>query len=168
MSRILQREPDWTLLPATLSPEIHKLIRLCLAKDVKKRRQSAGDVRIDIERVLAEPALVAPQQVRSVRSAALAWIVAAVSLLVVVVIATLSGRQKPPETYSIRFAVLPPHDGTFGSAFVTPFQAISPNGQRIVFVARAKDASTNTLWMRSLDSMEPEQLRGTENATLPF
>src|SRR5262249_39830079 len=103
-----------------------------------------------------------------VRSAALAWIVAAVSLLVVVVIATLSGRQKPPETYSIRFAVLPPHDGTFGSAFVAPFQAISPNGQRIVFVAPAKDPSTNTLWMRSLDSMEPEQLRGTENATLPF
>src|SRR5437870_5963421 len=49
LSRVLQREPDWTLLPRNLPWRIRDLLRLCLQKDLRKRRSDAADVRIDIE-----------------------------------------------------------------------------------------------------------------------
>src|SRR5204863_1904643 len=52
LSRVLQREPDWTMLPSSTPPQIVKLLRLCLEKDVRKRRRDIGDVRIDIEQAL--------------------------------------------------------------------------------------------------------------------
>lgn len=55
LSNILQREPNWTLLPPGVPPGIQKLLRLCLEKDMKKRRRDAGDVWIDIEQALTEP-----------------------------------------------------------------------------------------------------------------
>jgi serine/threonine protein kinase len=33
LSRILQREPDWSLLPSHTPPRIHELLRLCLEKN---------------------------------------------------------------------------------------------------------------------------------------
>jgi serine/threonine protein kinase len=47
LSRVLQREPDWTLLPPSLPPALLQTVRLCLEKDPRKRRGTAGDVRID-------------------------------------------------------------------------------------------------------------------------
>jgi serine/threonine protein kinase len=55
LSRVLQREPDWTLLPVNVPPRIRQLLRLCLEKNPKSRRSDAADVRIDIEQALAEP-----------------------------------------------------------------------------------------------------------------
>ncbi len=56
LGAVLKTEPDWTLLPANVPPSIQKLLRLCLQKDARKRRQTATDVRIDMEQALAEPA----------------------------------------------------------------------------------------------------------------
>jgi serine/threonine protein kinase len=53
LSRVLQREPDWTLLPRNVPPSVQQLLRQCVERNVKNRRRDAGDVRIDIERVLA-------------------------------------------------------------------------------------------------------------------
>src|SRR5436853_153817 len=36
LSRILQREPDWTLLPAGVPARIRELLQLCLQKDFRK------------------------------------------------------------------------------------------------------------------------------------
>src|SRR5438094_907820 len=60
LSRVLQREPDWALLPANVPPRIRELLKLCLQKDIRKRRSDAADVRIDIEQALAEPAAATP------------------------------------------------------------------------------------------------------------
>ena len=59
LSRILQRDPDWMLLPGNVPPRIRELLRLCLQKDVRKRRSDAADVRIDIEQALSEPPEIA-------------------------------------------------------------------------------------------------------------
>src|SRR3972149_7378926 len=49
LGAVLKSEPDWTRLPSDVPPSIHKLLRLCLQKDRKKRRQTATDVRLEIE-----------------------------------------------------------------------------------------------------------------------
>jgi serine/threonine protein kinase len=46
LSRVLQREPDWSLLPPAVPPRIRELLQLCLHKDVRKRRSDAADVRL--------------------------------------------------------------------------------------------------------------------------
>src|SRR5262245_19853480 len=49
LSQVLEADPDWTLLPSDVPPSIERLLRLCLEKDPRRRRQSAGDVRVDLE-----------------------------------------------------------------------------------------------------------------------
>jgi serine/threonine protein kinase len=55
LSRVLQRDPDWTILPSYVPPSIERLLRLCLEKEPRKRRQAAGDVRLDLEHATTEP-----------------------------------------------------------------------------------------------------------------
>ncbi len=60
LGAILKVDPDWPLLPANVPPRIRELLKLCLQKDARKRRQTATDVRIDIEQAAAEPATPSP------------------------------------------------------------------------------------------------------------
>ena len=81
LSRVLQREPDWTLLPNGLPPGIEKVLQLCLEKDVRKRRTSARDVRLDIEHALKrlESAPVTVSAVPTMKTNyAIPWLAAAV------------------------------------------------------------------------------------------
>ena len=55
LGAVLKTEPDWTRLPNDVSPAIRQLLRLCLEKDVNKRRRDVGVVRLDIEEALAVP-----------------------------------------------------------------------------------------------------------------
>jgi len=88
-----QREPDWTLLPANVPPRVRELLRLCLQKDIRKRRSDAADVRIDIEQALAEPAAATPATPPA-RGARLAWIASfAVAAVLIVALAVPAGRH---------------------------------------------------------------------------
>jgi Tol biopolymer transport system component len=53
LSAILTKEPDWSQLSSTTPPRIRELLRRCLEKDARKRLQSIGDARIEIEECLA-------------------------------------------------------------------------------------------------------------------
>lgn len=53
LAAVLTREPDFDQLPASTPASIRRLIGRCLQKDVKKRLQSIGDARIDIEDCIA-------------------------------------------------------------------------------------------------------------------
>src|SRR5437870_4220574 len=83
LSRILQREPDWTLLPAGVPARIRELLELCLQKDVRKRRSDAADVRIDIEQALAVRPEAAAINVGSRSRERRAWIVSALLLIAI-------------------------------------------------------------------------------------
>jgi eukaryotic-like serine/threonine-protein kinase len=96
-----------------------------------------------------------------------AWVIAALALLGVVgmagVLAWQRGREVPPPAST--FAVLPPENARFTSDIMG--QAISPDGRRIVFVA-ATSNDPQRLWLRTLDSLTPRPLDGTDGAVAPF
>jgi Tol biopolymer transport system component len=69
-------------------------------------------------------------------------------------------RSIPPQTT----IAAPDTTSFFG---LTPQFALSPNGERLVFVATAPGGSA-ALWLRSLSSSTARQLPGTEQATYPF
>src|SRR3954468_2423856 len=55
---ILEREPDWSVLPATTPRAARRVIERCLEKDPKKRLRDIADARVDLEQADA-PAVAA-------------------------------------------------------------------------------------------------------------
>src|SRR5262249_21790073 len=161
LSRVLQREPDWTLFPRSVPPRIRELLRLCLEKTAKNRRQSAGDVRIDIMQALATVGTVSDRPTVPARNARLAWVVATVTTLAFASIAILHFREKPTaETPEMRVELNTP---------LTPLPlhfALSPDGVWLVFVASG--TGSQRLWVRSLDAVTAQPMLGTEGASFPF
>jgi serine/threonine protein kinase len=162
VARVIEREPDWSVLPATLHPRIDELLRRCLEKDPKKRRRDIGDVRMEIEQVLSGSVqrVMPPAGNPPRHRARLAWVLAsvfAIALAVAIARPYFSGPADPPETRAdINTPDLPEP---------TAFE-ISPDGRRLVFVAFRNDQPQ--LHLRSLDADRPQPLAGTEGARLPF
>jgi serine/threonine protein kinase len=51
IAKILEREPDWSALPAATPASLRRLLFRCLAKDPKQRLRDIGDVRIEIDAI---------------------------------------------------------------------------------------------------------------------
>jgi serine/threonine protein kinase len=49
LAAVLEREPDWTLIPATAPASAVRLVRRCLEKQSRRRLRDIGDARIDLE-----------------------------------------------------------------------------------------------------------------------
>jgi eukaryotic-like serine/threonine-protein kinase len=58
---ILERQPEWGRLPGTIPSPIRRLLRRCLAKDVRQRLRDIGDALLEIEEALAGISDPAPQ-----------------------------------------------------------------------------------------------------------
>ena len=52
IAAILEREPDWSALPAQTPASIRRLLQRCLEKDPKRRLRDIGDARLEIEEAL--------------------------------------------------------------------------------------------------------------------
>ena len=168
LSRVLQREPDWTLLPANVPPTIQRLLRLCLQKDPKKRRQTATDVRIDIEQALAEP--TAESAAGFARPTTLQWAPVVLALLAGAAItglfAWLHARSFGVLQEPLRLAipVVPGTPSAYDSNLGQP--EISPDGKTIVYYAIRN--GTIQLMLRGLDQNEATVIAGAEDAEFPF
>lgn len=161
ISRVLQREPDWTRLPSNVPPSIHRLLRLCLEKDPKRRRQASGDVRIDLEQALVETAAMAPvDSPPASRLSRLLWITAGALLITALAIPAIRHlrEESPPE---MRLEIVTP-------PALDPLDfALSPNGRYIVFAASVSSDAPQRLYVRALKG-EAKPLTGTETGRLPF
>jgi serine/threonine protein kinase len=52
IAAILEREPDWSALPADTPRAVRRLVQRCLEKDLKQRLHDIADARLEIEQVL--------------------------------------------------------------------------------------------------------------------
>jgi serine/threonine protein kinase/Tol biopolymer transport system component len=48
-ARVLEHEPDWTVLPASTPDAARKLLKRCLEKDLSRRLRDIGDARLELE-----------------------------------------------------------------------------------------------------------------------
>ena len=171
LARVIEREPDWSRLPADLPPRIRILLQRCLEKDPKKRQRDSGDVRLDVEQALVE--LATPATRASADRTRRSWLVASIVAAIVAVIAIvpLVRRDLPvAETRPQEFVLLPPPGMAFGANVVdrVPPFAVSPDGQRLAFVATETSSGRGSIWLRSLDDLDAVRLNGTEGGTTPF
>jgi Tol biopolymer transport system component len=160
LASVVKSEPDWNALPARTPAPIRKLLRRCLEKDRKRRLDSASAARLEIEEEMTAPAAEAGPAKSSISSRVLGIALAA-AVLVAVGLAVVHFREAAP-------AVLP----EMRTEIVTPATidpasfALSADGHQLVFVASGDGPSR--LWLRQLDKITAQPLRGTEGASYPF
>ena len=53
IAAILEREPDWSRLPARTPVRVRELLKHCLEKDQRRRLRDIGDARIELEQSIA-------------------------------------------------------------------------------------------------------------------
>ena len=165
MAAVLMREPDFTALPRNLHPRVSELLRRCLEKNPRRRWQAAGDLRAEIETVLATP-LTLPAASGAISAPARPlWRRALPLALTAVVAAMLAGgavwRFARPSATALPVTFFMPLDDTqlfaLGAVNVR-WLTVSQDGTRVVF------ASGGGLWIRDLSSPEPVFIAGTENS----
>lgn len=54
VARILEREPDWSLLPTALPPRLLDIVRRCLTKEMAQRPRGIGDIRLELQAIRLE------------------------------------------------------------------------------------------------------------------
>ena len=167
MAAILTLHPPQisTLQPAA-PPALERVITRCLAKDPDERWQSAYDLKAELQWI-AEGAAQPRAPIALSNSGAgmrerLAWVTAAVGILIAAVLAVLnfSTTREPPRLLKLSV----PRPPIAESNVVT---AIAPDGRSIVDAADTDDPNSQ-LWIRRLDSVAMRALPGTEGATAPF
>jgi eukaryotic-like serine/threonine-protein kinase len=163
LSRVLQREPDWTLLPAGVPPHLRVLLIRCLHKHVRMRLPHIGVARQELESapVIEAPATAATA--RASRWAQAGWGAVGFVTAGILAFSAFAWRQPVANPQAILSSLEVPELAALpGGAF-----AISPDGQRLAFVAPDSSGQT-VLWVRPLASLESQPLRGTEGARALF
>jgi len=161
LARIIGKEPEWEALPRDLDSRIDGLVRRCLRKDRKLRRQSIGDVRVELHEIVAQPT-AASETVKS-GTPSLVWRLAVpVAALLSALLVWTVRRPEPPSELVMRFSIALPPSQTF-TTISRHVVAFSPDGTRLVY------AANNQLYLREVDQLEAEPIRGTDVGPLnPF
>ncbi|MEE9263851.1 MAG: protein kinase [Vicinamibacteria bacterium] len=154
LAKVLEREPDWELLPKNTPASTHRLLRRCFEKNVRQRLQSMGDARIVIDEYLSNPA--AASTAMAVPGAAsaqpvwlryLPWALFAAAAVVAILFAALPGdAPEPPLRRSVEVSDMPIWTG-LGSSVI-----LSPDGTRLVYAVG--DDNERELRIRSLDQLD--------------
>jgi eukaryotic-like serine/threonine-protein kinase len=159
LAGIVQAEPAWSALPASVPPHIGRLLHHCLEKDRRHRLRDIGDavVELSVQPPEASAAAAAPARV-SIRER-LAWLAALVVISGVVGGLAWALRSRPRVAGPVaRFAITLPDGQRFTEPAGFRHVAVAPDGKTIVY------AANNQLYRRALDDPEPRAIPGTHEA----
>lgn len=162
LARVLERDPEWTWLPAVTPPAVRYLLERCLAKDPRARLRDIGEARHVLDEVIAgrsgSPALSAPApEARAVRRPS-AWLPWAVTAVVAAAggyawLRPAAGRSPQPTRLELRL----PENVEFYTA-----PRISMDGRRVAFLGGLE--GIRRVYVRDLDQSEWRAVPGTEGS----
>ena len=156
----VRAEPDMAALPADVPASIGRLIERCLVKDPRQRLRDIGDARLAIEDALAGRDAGGAATDRPARPG---WRLHAWWLLVAAITTGLGSwvalhvrDARAPEVRKLEVTLPDPLMDTWTRP------RLSPDGQAIAF------GTTDHLWIRRMDRVEPLEVPGSERAEAPF
>ena len=155
LARVIEGEPDWARLPATLPPGMRTYIIRCLQKDPRQRVQAIGDVRLALEGAFetsggqtTAPALVAGR--RRIALVGVAAIIASGAIGGTLVwLAARRAEPAPPRVTRLQFT--PAGAATLSIGWNDRELAITPDGSRLVYVGNLG----TQIFVRALDALAP-------------
>ncbi|HUF46354.1 MAG TPA: protein kinase, partial [Vicinamibacterales bacterium] len=166
LARVIEREPDWSALPATTPPAIRELVGRCLHKDAKQRLRDIGEARVAIDTARAGRAVTASGPAAATPPVAAGSGRMTMALGGVAVVATLlaiAGWVRPGATPAgatdpIQVELSLPRDVEF---FSTP--RLSRDGTRVGFIGVRE--GIRQVYLRTLSGADTVALNGTIGAT---
>ena len=174
IASVVQREPDWDMVPAETPAEIRRLLRRCLAKDPAHRLRDAGDAGLMLAEGLNAGATSEQVAVAGAVAGPVArlfpWLVAVAAVTVALVILVMRPAT-PAASGPTRFSVvLPDEIGVptlnYGETASLAGIALAPDASRLAFVGY--DGAQGNLYVQSVGEFEATLLPGTLGATAPF
>ena len=169
LGAIVHKEPEWSLLPGTLSDSLRRVLERCLAKDPKQRLRNIADVGLEIQDLLTRPqaavnrsgiATASLRRARMTGREATAWAIVAALSIVSAALGWMRPSSNSPAT-PFRLSMLHVEGGEVG------VPVISPDGRRVAYSARRVDGMP-MVWVRDLDRPTPRPLAGTEGGNRLF
>ena len=163
IAAILDREPDWSVLPDSTPPAIRKLLTRCFDKSTRTRLRDIGDARLEIEDALNRTNVtMAGPDARPRRGLPLAW------TLTVMVAAAAGAFAIGSGAFSGAAPVGAP---TFSrvvrltsSAAREMAPAISPDGKWVAYLSDAR--GTSDVWVQFIGGGQPINLTEKANIVL--
>ncbi|MHC4596194.1 MAG: protein kinase domain-containing protein [Planctomycetota bacterium] len=105
LARIIERQPDWEMLPQKTPANVRVLLRRCLKKDPSRRLRDIGDAAIEISETLSKPATAPSAKLRRI-----AMIIGAVAIGIIlsgIALKFIPKKETQPSPKEIRLVVLP-------------------------------------------------------------
>ena len=171
LARVVEREPDWNALPATVPPSLDTYLRRCLQKDLRQRVQAIGDVRLAMEGAFEATGGERQDPSETLVAAPALWqrpVFAAAALVLTAVVAglavwTLTRPAPTPPAPITRMSIVLPQTQQLTNR-IQRSVAISPTGTHVVYVANEQ------LYLRPFDELRAQALSGTEatDPSVPF
>ncbi len=168
LAAVLRAEPEWNNLPTNLHWRLREVLERCLEKEAKDRFHDIADVRVDIQKTLADPSSVftrpfpAPA-LKTRQQITLPWVVAIIGIVVAGIAVWNLWQTPPPEPLRIiRLDHVLPEGQELGDLF-RPTLAVSPDGTQFVY------STYKGLYLRRVDQLEATFIDGTDiNPASPF
>jgi serine/threonine-protein kinase len=175
LASVLVRDVDLGALPPALNPRLPDLLRRCLEKSPKRRWQAIGDVRAEIEIIMAAPfavpASAAPTS--AMLSKPPLWRRALPLVGVAVMASALTGTfvwmtrpMRAPAAVTRFQYTLPDPMRLFGTqrSMVT----LSPDGRLLAFSALASAGQRAGLYVRPLDALDATRVVEDDSQVVPI
>jgi Tol biopolymer transport system component len=164
---ILERDPDWNLLPASTPAAVRTLLRRCLRKNPGDRLHDIADARLELEDALssAGDAVAAPHVASARRwpaigaAAVIAAIGAGALMYALMSTAPAPTDERPTPAASLQLPL--PADQKFVSGL-----AVSPDGRHVAYVI--SQAGTPVVVLRPPDQAGGRVIPDSNGAASPF
>ncbi len=171
IASVLKEQPRDISEITTKTPlALEKVIKQCLSKDPDERWQSAGDLKRSLT-LISEGGSISSESrvVKSASPSKLPWVLVSTLAVAAIIFATLWRSNGGEPAGEIRSRILEPIGAEFVS-WAGGDAVLSPNGMALAFLASATAASEeqSMIWVRALNSLEAQPLKGTEGAMFPF
>jgi serine/threonine-protein kinase len=166
LASVLAREPDFAELPPTIPPRLREALQRCLEKSPRKRWQAIGDLRVELERILANPTEGSAPVADASPAAKANWKMVLPYVAAGALVAAATWALKPAPTPEPRPLVRFDYEVPLTPAFRgtgRPVVAFSPDGRYFAY------NTADGVYLRAMDALTSRLIPGTEVATTsPF